>query len=117
MKQHITRNQLKKIYSNIISVPYCDLQNLLKLEEPRFYNKGIYGWNYDVYHISDKTCIVTGYRTVGIPAPRDIVSKYETRAKNLLATNLSYDAKVKGLQAFTKAFIIEVFEELENTNK
>lgn len=62
---NVTRKYVCANFTNIISVPYCALQDLLKYESPSCFTSGIYGWNADVYIIDFDTCIVTGYRPFG----------------------------------------------------
>lgn len=62
---NVTRKYLRSSFTNIISVPYCDLEDLLRYETPLWYTSGLYGWNADVYLIDIDTIIVTGYRPFG----------------------------------------------------
>lgn len=64
-KINVTRKLVCNNFHNIISVPYCAAQDLLKYESPVWFTSGIYGWNADVYMIDFDTCIVTGYRPFG----------------------------------------------------
>ena len=113
MKIKITRNQLKKHYPHIFIVPYCDWQNLLSYEEPTYVNSGIYGWNYDGYHINATTCVVTGYRTFGTPVPREIVATYEEKAREIRKSNLTYSETKAALYGLLVSFVQEVID----TNK
>lgn len=61
MKRFITRNDIYRQYKHIYKTGYCTLQNTLKSFVPKYYNSGVYGWNYDVYEIDPWTCIITGY--------------------------------------------------------
>ena len=64
-KINVTRKYVRDSFTNIICVPYCGLQDLLRYEAPCLFTSGIYGWNADVYIINNDTCIVTGYRLFG----------------------------------------------------
>lgn len=64
-KINVTRKWVCNNFDNIIFVPYCAAQDLLKYESPSLFTSGIYGWNADVYIIDFNTCIVTGYRPFG----------------------------------------------------
>ena len=64
-KINVTRKYVRDSLTNIICVPYCGLQDLLRYEAPCWFTSGIYGWNADVYMIDYNTCIVTGYRPFG----------------------------------------------------
>lgn len=68
---------------NCIEVPYCDLQSLLRYEEPEAYTSGTYGWNADVYGFTG-IAIVTGYRPFGGCHPgHELLRKYEKLADEL----------------------------------
>lgn len=82
MKTKITRNDLK--HQNVFSAGYCKLQTLLACVSPSYYNKGVYGWNYDVY-VFDNCYIATGYR--GMPGKQldyKLCRKYEGLAQAAL---------------------------------
>lgn len=73
-----TRKSVVSAYSNIVSIGYCDAQNLLRCADPVAYTMGTYGWNFDVYYIGG-VAICTGYR--GMPGRRARnVEKYESLA-------------------------------------
>lgn len=81
MKRKITMKEIRENYSNIIQVGYCELQNLLRGQEPKYYTCGIYGWNADIYEIDNKTVIVTGYRPFGnIKTNYEINNKYDEKS-------------------------------------
>ena len=65
VKINLTQKFVRSSFTNIICVPYCGLQDLLRYETPQWFTSGIYGWNADVYMIDFDTCIVTGYRPFG----------------------------------------------------
>lgn len=109
MKTKTTRNQLKKYFNNIISVPYCRLNKLLSYEDAIFYNAGINGWNYDVYSINGD-CIVTGYNTFGTPAPGEIIAAYEAKAKEIKESSRDYTATKAALYGLLVSFIQEVID-------
>ena len=79
-KMYVTRKYVCGSFTNIISVPYCALQDLLKYETPTFFTSGIYGWNADVYMINFDTCIVTGYRPFGNIRPSYALTDVFNRA-------------------------------------
>lgn len=67
MKYRTTRKALTTSGENLKSCGYCDLQHLLRNHDVSAYTCGVYGWNFDVYHIYGLT-ICTGYR--GMPGER-----------------------------------------------
>ena len=82
MKYKATKKEIRENYANIICVPYCGLQALLRLENPHYYNSGTYGWNFDVYTIDPETVIVTGYRPFGNFRPEyEMTKEYERKAE------------------------------------
>ena len=81
-KVFITRRYLK-VQRHVVKIPYCDAYYLLSSAEPWGYNRGVYGWNYDVYEFGD-VYIVTGYRMdVKGEYRRELVHKYETKAREI----------------------------------
>lgn len=60
MKFKTTKSAIKNGYNRIISVGYCDLQGLLRYENPIAYSTRAEGWACDYYDV-DGVCISTGY--------------------------------------------------------
>lgn len=89
-KMKTTRKQLNRCFSRIFWCGYCDLQNILHNDSPKFYNCGIYGWNYDVYDLGN-IAITTGYRGMfGEQIPSEIISKYDKEAREIVESPLSW---------------------------
>lgn len=90
MKMKVTNKLLKNNYFKMYVVGYCDLQNIMQGIEPRFYNTGVYGWNYDVFESPDGRAVIsTGYRNMqGVRIPSAILDKYNKKA---IAINARYD--------------------------
>lgn len=82
MKYQTTKKQIMNGYTNVIKVPYCALQTLLKYNKPIAYTTSkTYGWRADVYEINQNTVIVTGYGPFGnIEPDYDLRKKYKLRA-------------------------------------
>lgn len=72
MKFKTTKKAIMNGYYKVLCVGYCDLQCLLSCKEPIAYTCGVYGWNSNIYHITDTFAICTGYRPFG-----NIHSDYE----------------------------------------
>lgn len=62
MKYHTTQKAARNSNNIVLSVGYCDLQNVLKHEKPTAYNAGVNGWNLDLYILDNEISLVTGYR-------------------------------------------------------
>ena len=90
MKVKITRKSVKCLFNKVLYCGYCDLQNIMRGVETRFYNCGIYGWNYDVYDLG-VIGITTGYRGMfGKRIPTELIEKYDKEAKEIIESNLSW---------------------------
>jgi len=80
MKNKTTRKDVTRSHRAVVAVSYCALQNLLRHENAHAYNKGAFGWNYDVYSFG-VYAIATGYRNMpGIRADYDLVREYDAKA-------------------------------------
>lgn len=111
MKIHITNPTIKSHYNKTIVIPYCDAQYLLRFQTPLYYNAGLYGWNFDGYHIDHNTIIVTGYRNMyGITPDRELLKGYEQKAKNVLETVRNYEDKRDIVNMYLAEFIKEVLK-------
>lgn len=108
--EKITRKQVN-MYKNIICVPYCDLWYLLYFRNKTGYNSGVYGWNYDFYHINLNTCIVTGYRPFGNIKNYDLCDEYNEKAKNIIEDRtLSNEEKREKVENLLEEFIEKITE-------
>lgn len=86
MSAHVTRKFVVNSCSNIKKCGYCDLQYLLRYQNPSYFTRGVYGWNFDVYLLPGLT-LCTGYR--GMPGERlEGIKEYEDKAKKYVRTFL-----------------------------
>lgn len=84
MKAKVSKKEIMESYPNVISVGYCNLQNLLHSLSPRYYTSNQYGWGADVYEIDAATVIVTGYAPFGNIKPSyELTHEYEKKAEKL----------------------------------
>ena len=60
-KPKTSQSKMKDFSPIVLGVGYCELQRLLSYESPIAYATSQYGWACDLYLISDKYSIVTGY--------------------------------------------------------
>lgn len=67
MKYRTTAKAIRANYNDVVSLSYCEAQNLLNATaEPEAYTCGVYGWNADIYRATTPgKVIVTGYRPFG----------------------------------------------------
>lgn len=85
-KYKTTRKAMRESYKNIISVGYCDLQDLLRFQTPFAYSTRAEGWACDYYDI-DGVLISTGYSPINSKYTKstyDICRKYNKAAKKIL---------------------------------
>jgi|1_EtaG_2_1085319.scaffolds.fasta_scaffold84044_2 hypothetical protein len=81
MKLRATKKEIKeKAGPNLYSFGYCELDYLLKYEEPFAYSAGVYGWNCDYYNL-DGVIMSTGYRPIGKLLEYKTVKKWNKKAK------------------------------------
>lgn len=83
MNIKITKNDLRNNFGVIVSCGYCELQSLLNIKSRVGYNKGVYGWNFDVFDFGG-VGLITGYRTRGadIVLSNDFCKRWNERASN-----------------------------------
>ena len=114
MKNTITRAMIHNIYDTVYRAGYCDLAHIFWNQSRRFYNKGVYGWNFDVYtdHTASGETIAftTGYRNMtGDRIPSDLLQKYDTIARAIIDDyKKPYEERCKELDANRVAFIAEL---------
>ena len=83
MKVKVNKKDIINSYNKIICVGYCDIQYLLRGQEPVYYTCGVYGWNADIYAI-DGVAICTGYRPFGsYKMDHKKVKKLEEKARQI----------------------------------
>lgn len=84
-KQHTTIKYIKKVWGNVYYCGYCELQDIMRYEEPIYYNSGVYGWNCDIYcDFKRDIAITTGYRNMtGKRIPSELIEKYSNIAKSI----------------------------------
>ena len=83
MKLRTTKKQIKESGYDIISLGYCQADNILTYSSPFAYSSGAYGWSCDYYQFGN-VIISTGYQPIGRSVNFDLVKKYNdnARAKN-----------------------------------
>ena len=109
MKFRVTQKEIKANFSKIISVPYCDLQNLLCWESPAAYTARREGWAADIYDMGGGVAIVTGYAPFGSVRPaHELLVRYEAQAAAIRYNyTLSWEEQREQLRQLAKEFIKE----------
>lgn len=84
MKYVTTKSAIVSQYGErIISVPYGALQSLLRYAEATAYISGVDGWECDIHDVNG-VALVTGHVPFGKPVDREIVNRFEKRAREEL---------------------------------
>ena len=111
-KQHTTMKYIRQNWNKVFQCGYCDLQYIMKHEEPSYYNAGVYGWNCDVYcDYARDIAITTGYRNMrGRAIPHEIIEKYSNIAKEICEDywKKSFEEVNEALEENRKNFYIEL---------
>lgn len=108
MKIKVTMKILNNV-SKVFRCGYCDLQNIFKYVEADFYNRGVYGWNCDIYTNGYSVAITTGYRNLrGKRIPDEIICKYDKIAREILEKRLTFAELEKELAENRMNFINEL---------
>ena len=112
MKEKTTMKAIRNNWSKVFYAGYCDLQNIFRYEEPRYYNAGVYGWNCDVYvDYTRDIAITTGYRNmIGARIPSELLNDYNQIAKEIISNvfKKSYEEIKKELDENRENFLNEL---------
>ena len=110
-KYKTTKKAMKESYDKIIKVGYCNLQYLLRFQEPFAYSAHSEGWACDYYDI-DGVLISTGYSPIESKRTKctyDICKKYDNAAEKIIYNySLSQEEQKEKLDNLIKDFIKEV---------
>ena len=105
MKFRTTNKQIRNNYGYVFKIPCCGAWHLLQGREPEAYTAGVYGWNADIY-IHGGVAIATGYRPFGEAVPRELLKKYEEKAKKIYNNNnYKYSTKQTKINKLLDEFI------------
>lgn len=108
MKFKTTQREIKRGYSNIIAIGYCNAQFLLNCCDPVAYTSRREGWGSDIYTFGS-VAISTGYAPFGNIRPKyDTVKKYEDQARKVVCNTSDFDKRQKALASLIEDFIKEV---------
>lgn len=104
-----TKKAVMDGYYKIISIGYCDLQNLLYTKSRIAYTSGVYGWNADVYDFGS-VAIVTGYRPFGnVSVDYATVQQYDELAEKINCNyKIPYDERKELVNMLLEEFILNV---------
>ncbi len=112
MKLKVTNKDIKSGGVTVLRAGYCSgIEEVLKFKcVPFGYGCGVYGWNYDVYHVNNYITLCAGYRPIGQKISWDLQEKWDKKysayrqkkyanytSKKSAQTRL-YNALIKDLQ-------------------
>ena len=111
MKYKTTRKAMKESYDRIAKVGYCNLQHLLRFQEPFAYSTRAEGWACDYYDING-VLISTGYDPIEGKRTKcnyDICRKYDDAARKVLCDcSLNYEEQQEKIDTLLNEFIAEI---------
>ena len=122
MKFRTTKRDINNGYYYKIMVVYCDLQNLLNWFNPVAYTCGQYGWNADIYDLSDLTgynaAIITGYRPFGnIRGGYEMNREYDGKAEKIRYDyKRDFDERKEEVRALLKEYALKLIEQEKAKN-
>lgn len=111
MKYRTTKKEIRNCGSSVYKVGYCNLQFLLRFNDPFAYSEGVYGWACDYYRIGgyDGVIISTGYDPIGRKVDYSIIREYNEKARAINDNyNLSYEQRETEVKALLNEFIQKI---------
>lgn len=118
MKTFVTNPQLRNCYDIMLRVGCCELNTLLSYEDAKYYNGGIYGWNFDVYTFFVETkkgiksvALSKGYQnTQGKVIDSQLVKEYDKKANEIIKNNNCSAKNAEQLKELINELILKVIE-------
>ena len=109
MKTKTTKKYINSHYDNVLSIGYCNLQHLLRLESPSYYTARREGWGADIYTTYDKengfTAIVTGDSPFGKKVEYELQKEFDEKAQKELKANSDFETTQRILSDLLKEFV------------
>lgn len=109
MKFRTTKKAINEGYYYILSAGYCDMQTLLKYQNPIAYSTRAEGWACDYYDF-DGVCICTGYAPITskhTKADYKTICEYEKRALQIDCNINDYYERKQKIEELLTEFIRE----------
>lgn len=107
-KIRLTKKSLNTDYWNILGTGYCNLQFLLKFQEPFAYSARAEGWACDYYNV-DGLLISTGYSPMKSKRVRscyELEHEYDDIAKEILEdSEISWAEKEERVNKLLRQFV------------
>lgn len=110
-KIRLTKTSLNADYWNILGTGYCNLQYLLKFQEPFAYSTRSEGWACDYYDVDD-VLISTGYaplKSKRVKSTYELEHEYDEIAREIYNdSSLSWEEKENRINKLLHEFIERV---------
>lgn len=111
MRYKTTRKAMKESYDRIAKVGYCNLQHLLRFQEPFAYSTRVEGWACDYYDING-ILISTGYNPIEGKRTKcsyNICRKYDDEAHKILCDySLTQEEQKEKIDILLNEFITTI---------
>ena len=111
MKYKTTKKAMKESYDRIAKIGYCNLQFLLRFQEPFAYSTRAEGWACDYYNINE-ILLSTGYAPIDSKRTKctyDVCKKYDSAAEKILCDySLSQEKQKEKIDILINEFIAEI---------
>jgi hypothetical protein len=107
MKFKTTKKAIREGYGTILSIGYCNIQNLLKYENEIAYSTRAEGWACDYYEVNN-VCISTGYAPIGKSVDYELQRKYDGEAEKIVCDySIPYEDKKAKVYELLVEFVKE----------
>lgn len=108
MKFKTTKKSMKENYNTILSIGYCNAQNLLRYENEIAYSTRTEGWACDYYDVNN-VCISTGYAPIGEHVDYETLKKFDAEAEKIACDySIPYEEKKEKVHGLLVDFVNEV---------
>ena len=110
MKTRVIRKYIKNNYDHVLNLGGACI-NLLRYENPVYYNTGKYGWNWDAYEVNG-VILIAGYRNmIGDRVDWDVLHEFDKRAKKIQDLDMTDNYYVRATK--TREIIDELTEKFK----
>ena len=111
MKTRISKQQARGLFPQMIAIPYCGAQFLLRHKEPVAYSAGYTGWSCDYYDVGGVS-ISTGRSPIGKTVPSELVYRFEDQARHLaMESDLDSETERGMIDDLLNGFLREIMKE------
>ena len=106
MKIKVTKKSVRNNYSKIITVGYCDMQDLLRYHHAESYCTRIEGWACDNYDMGNAVVISTGYSPIdGIRLEYSQIVTAERKAQKIWSNKWHFNRQKAEVEKLLRKLI------------